>query len=156
LGVKKYTSLILPETLTLRDPSSIKIFQSWMGDKPSYFIKIPDFVIKFIKGGGKLENNEIDKEGYQALVAQFPEFVKAVNAGKKELPLDPESVDNIIRRRYTADNPYPIPYIAPSLDALQHKRKLRRMDYTLIDKVISAILHVKVGSDDFPITENES
>jgi hypothetical protein len=155
LGVKKYTSLILPETLTLRDPSSIKIFQSWMGDKPSYFIKIPDFVIKFIKGKGKLENNQIDKEGYQALKVQFPEFVKAVEAGKKELPLDSESVDNIIRRRYTSDNPYPIPYIAPSLDALQHKRKLRRMDYTLIDKVISAILHVKVGSDDFPITDTE-
>lgn len=155
LGVKKYTSLILPETLTLRDPSSIKIFQSWMGDKPSYFIKIPDFVIKFIKGKGKLENNEIDKEGYQALVAQFSEFVKAVNAGKKEIPLDEDSISNIIRRRYTADNPYPIPYIAPSLDALQHKRKLRRMDYTIIDKVISAILHVKVGSDDFPITDTE-
>jgi len=28
------------------------------------------------------------------------------------------------------------------------------MDYTLIDKVISAILHVKVGSDEFPITDS--
>jgi hypothetical protein len=29
------------------------------------------------------------------------------------------------------------------------------MDYTLIDKVISAILHVKVGDKDFPITSTE-
>ena len=151
LGIKKYTSLVLPETLTLRDPSSIKIFTSWLGDHPSYFIKIPDEVIKFITSGGKLANGKENKELYEQFTKSFPEFVKQVMAGEKEVPL---LNDNIIRRKYTADNPYPIPYISPSLDALQHKRKLRRMDYTLIDKVISAILHVKVGSDEFPITES--
>jgi hypothetical protein len=151
LGVKKYSSLMLPESLTLRDPSSIKIFQNWIGDKPNFFIMIPEYVIKFIKSKGKLANGDVDKEGYDKLVAQFPDFVKLVNKGEKEVPLEN---DNIIRRKYTADNPYPISYIGPSLDALQHKRKLRRMDYTLIDKVISAILHVKVGSDEFPITES--
>jgi len=152
LGVKKYNSLILPESLTLRDPASIKIYQNWMGDAPSYFIKIPDFIIKFIKTGGQLPNGTKDKEQFDKMKTQFPEFVKEVLAGKKELPLEN---DNIIRRKYTPDNPYPIPYISPSLDALQHKRKLRRMDYTLIDKVISAILHVKVGDKDFPITQSE-
>jgi hypothetical protein len=152
LGVKKYSSLVLPESLTLRDPSSIKILKSWMGDAPAFYIKIPEFVIKFIKEKGKLENGEVDKEAFDKLKAQFPDFVKDVLAGKKEIPLE---ADNIIRRKYTADNPYPISYVGPSLDALQHKRKLRRMDYTLIDKVIGAILHVKVGDKDFPITESD-
>jgi len=151
LGVKKISNLVLPDSLTLRDPSTIKIFKSWLGDKPSFFIIIPDDVIKFIKSKGKLPNGTQDKDGYEALIKSFPDFVKQVMSGKKEVPLEN---DNIIRRKYTADNEYPIPYISPSLDALQHKRKLRRMDYTLIDKVISAILHVKVGSDEFPITDS--
>jgi hypothetical protein len=151
LGVKKYTSLVLPESMSLRDPSTIKIKTSWLGDKPSFFIKIPEEIIKFIKNKGKYPDGKEDKELYESMVKQFPDFVKLVNKGEKELPI--VDTDNIIRRKYTADNPYPIPYVSPSLDALQHKRKLRRMDYTLIDKVISAILHVKVGSDEFPVTE---
>lgn len=151
LGVKKYSSLVLPESLTLRDPSSIKVYTNWLGDKPSFYIKIPEEVIKFIKTG-KLANGKEDKELLDKLKTQFPDFVKLVNKGEKEIPLEN---DNILRRKYTADNPYPISYIGPSLDALQHKRKLRRMDYTLIDKVISAILHVKVGDKDFPITESD-
>lgn len=150
LGVKKYTSLILPESLTLRDPSTIKIKSTWFGDKPIYFIKIPEDIIKIITSKGS--KNAQEKEQYDSMVKQFPEFVKLVSTGVKEVPLEN---DNIIRRKYTADNSYPIPYISPTLDALQHKRKLRRMDYTLIDKVISAILHVKVGSDEFPVTDSE-
>lgn len=151
LGVKKYSSLVLPESMTLRDPCSVKIYSSWMNDKPSFYIKIPDEVIKFIKSGGKLPNGKEDKEAFERVKKGFPEFVKLVLKGEKEIPLINE---NIIRRKYTSDNPYPIPYVAATLDALQHKRKLRRMDYTLIDKVISAILHVKVGSDEFPITDS--
>lgn len=152
LGIKKYTTLILPDSLTLRDPSSIRIISNWLGDKPSFFIKIPEDVIKFVKSKGKLSNGKEDKETFEALVKAFPEFVSQINKGEKEVLLEN---DNIIRRKYTADNQYPIPYISPTLDALQHKRKLRRMDYTLIDKVISAILHVKVGSDEFPITGSD-
>lgn len=149
LGVKKYTSMSLPESMTLRDPSTVKIKRSWLGDRPLFFIKIPEDVIKLVKSKGSTSNEE--KELYESLRKQFPDFVKLVEEGKKEIPLEN---NNIIRRKYTADNPYPIPYISPSLDALQHKRKLRRMDYTLIDKIIGAILHVKVGSDEFPITES--
>lgn len=152
LGIKKYTSLVLPESMTLRDPSTILIKTSWLGNMPTYFIKIPEDVIKFVLAKGKYADGRVDKELYDSLKVQFPEFVKSIEQGKKELPLEN---NDIIRRKYTADNQYPIPYISPSLDALQHKRKLRRMDYTLIDKVISAIMHVKVGDKDFPITESE-
>lgn len=150
LGVKKYSSLVLPESLSLRDPKTIKIYTHWLGDKPSYYIKIPAEIIDFIKKKGVFADGKEDKELYEKLVKFYPEFVKQVNQGLTEVPLENS---NIIRRKYMADNPYPIPYISPSLDALQHKRKLRRMDYTIIDKVISAILHVRVGSDEFPITQ---
>lgn len=152
LGIKKYTSLILPESLTLRDPKNIKIYTHLLGDKPSYYIKVPTEIIEFIKNKGVFGDGKENKELYDMLVNFYPDFVKQVNSGLTEVPLENNL---IIRRKYTSDNPYPIPYISPSLDALQHKRKLRRMDYSLIDKVISAILHVRVGNDTFPQTDTE-
>lgn len=151
LGVKKYTSLELPDSLWVRDPKSLKIYSHWLSDKPTYYVKIPDDIISFIQKKGKFADGKEDKELYELLKEFYPEFVAAVNKGEREILLEN---DLIFRRRYMSDNAYPIPYIASTLDALQHKRKLRRMDYSLIDKVISAILHVKVGNDEFPITES--
>ena len=151
LGVKKLSSLTLPDSMWVRDPKSIKIFTFLLGDKPTYFVKIPNEVVQFVRTGGKMPDGTEQKELFELIKDYYPEFVKAVNEGKTEIPLFNE---NVIRRKFTSDNPYPISYVTSSLDALQHKRKLRRMDYTLIDKVITAIFHVKVGSDNFPVSES--
>ncbi len=150
-GIKKISSLTLPDSMWVRDPKSIKILSFMLSDKPTYFVKIPTEVVQFIKSGGTLPDGTKNEELFKLIIEFYPDFVKAIGAGKTEVLLEN---DNIIRRKYTSDNPYPISYVTSSLDALQHKRKLRRMDYTLIDKVQSAILHVKVGSDEFPITES--
>lgn len=152
LGIKKYSRLIFPVSMWVRDPSSIKINSSIMSDSPSYFVIIPDEVIFFVKNKGKYSDGTSDEELFNELKTYYPEFVKRIMAGEKQFLLDNKL---IIRRKYLTDNPYPIPYIAPSLDALQHKRKMRRMDYSIMDKVISAIMHVKVGSDEFPVTSSE-
>ncbi len=153
LGVKKYSSLKLPDSMWVRDPTTIKIYTSMIADRPSYFVKIPESMIQFIQAGGKYADGKEDKELFKLLVQHYPEFVKAIRAGIKEILLENK---NIIRRKYTTDNQYPIPYASSSLEALHHKRKLRRMDYSIIDKVISAIMHVKLGDKDFPITESDA
>lgn len=152
LGIKKYNSLVLPDSMWVRDASSIKIYTSMIADKPSYFIKIPQELITFINNGGKYSDGKEDKELYEMLVRHYKDFVAAVKKGEKEILLEN---DNIFRRKYTTDNQYPVPYIASCLEALHHKRKMRRMDYSIMDKVISAIMHVKIGSDEFPITESD-
>lgn len=152
LGVKKYSRLELPDSMWIRDPTTVKIYTSMLADKPSYFVKVPEGLLNFIKSKGKYSDGKEDKELYELLVKYYPEFVKEVLSGKTEIFLDN---DNIIRRKYTSDNPYPIPYTQSALEALHHKRKLRRMDYSIIDKVISAIMHIKIGSDEFPITNSE-
>jgi len=152
LGVKKLTSLTVPDSMSVRDPKTVKIYTYWLSDKPAYYIKIPDDVIKFIQDKGKFGDAKEDKELFEELKKFYPEFVKLVLKGETEIRIEEDS--HILRRKYTSDNAYPIPYIASSLDALQHKRKLRRMDYSLIDKIISAILHVKVGNDEYPITSS--
>lgn len=152
LGIKKYNSLVLPDSMWVRDSRSVKIKTSLLGDKPTYFVKVPEGLAAFLKSGGKYPDGTEDKELYDLLKKFYPDFVRDVLAGKTEMKLEN---DLVFRRKYTSDNPYPISYVAASLESLHHKRKLRRMDYSIIDKIISAIMHVKVGSDEFPITESD-
>lgn len=151
LGIKKYNRLIFPTSMWVRDPNSILINSSLMSDMPSYYVMIPDEVIYFIKNKGKYQDGSEDKDLFTNLKTYYPDFVKKVMAGDKKFLIDNKL---IIRRKYLNDNPYPIPYVSSSLDALQHKRRMRRMDYSIMDKVISAIMHIKVGSDEFPITDD--
>jgi hypothetical protein len=152
LGVKKYPSLELPDSMYVRDPTTVKIKKSFMADKVSFFVKVPTDVISFIKTKGVYPDGSKDPALYEVMVGQFPEFVKAILDGQTEFLLEN---NHIIRRKFLSDNPYPIPYVQSALEPLHHKRKLRRMDYSIIDKVISAIMHVKIGDKDFPITQAE-
>ncbi len=152
LGVKKYSSLELPDSMWVRDPTTIKIKVTIASDKPSYFVKIPQELVNFLKSKGKYPDGTQDEKLYNILVEQFPEFVDAILKGQTEFLLEQ---DVVLRRKYTSDNPYPIPYIQSALEPLHHKRKLRRMDYSIIDKVISAVMHIKLGDKDFPISDSE-
>jgi hypothetical protein len=151
-GIKKYDSLVVPLSMWVRDPKSIKITTSILTDRPIYSVIIPADMIYFITNKGKYPDGKEDKVSFELLKKTYPEFVKLVLAGETEIVLENH---NIIRRRYTTDNAYPIPYASASLDALKHKRKFRQMDYSLADKMIGAMLHVKMGSDLFPITDSE-
>jgi hypothetical protein len=153
LGIKKYNRLIFPISMWVRDPKTIKINSSVMSDTPSYYVLIPSEVVTFIKGNGTYADGTKDKVLYDNLKTYYPEFVKQVNSGATQFLIEDSRL--VIRRKYLTDSPYPIPYIAPALDALQHKRRMRRMDYSIMDKVISAIMHIKVGSDTFPVTSSE-
>jgi hypothetical protein len=151
-NIKKYDYLYLPTSMWIRDPSTIKIKSPRFMNEPSYFIKIPEELINFINGSGAYSSEEQDKELLQKLTIEYPEFVLAAKAGKKELLLDNKL---IFRRRYLTDSPYPVPYLSPAIELLKHKRNLRRMDYAVAARVISAIQLIKLGSDEFPLTEDD-
>jgi hypothetical protein len=61
----------------------------------------------------------------------------------------------VIRRRVGTESVYPTQYLSSAVDILEHKRNLRRTDYSVANKVLSAILQVKVGDKDFPMTDSE-
>lgn len=152
-GIKKYSQLFLPTSLWVRNSEHIVINTSFLGDdKPSYYIKIPQEMISFITSEGIYSDGTEDKERYLWLKENFPEFVAAIKKGKTQLPLDNP---NIVRRIFLPDSPYPIPYLYPALEPLKHKRNLRLMDYALAGRVIQAIQHIKVGSDEYPLLEGE-
>jgi hypothetical protein len=60
----------------------------------------------------------------------------------------------IVRRSVITGSPYPVPYLLSVLEAMKHKRNLRKMDYSLASRVIQAIQLIKMGSDEFPLTED--
>lgn len=151
-GIKRYQSLILPESLFIRDSATIKINQSFLSDKPSYFVKIPDSVIQFIISGGTYVDGTVDKVAYAKLATYYPELIVKVKNGETEILLEN---DSIIRGKYLTDSPYPIPYLSPALESLKHKRNIRRMDYSIAARVIGAIQHVTLGSDEFPAVEGD-
>lgn len=151
-GIKKYDKLVFPISLFVRDPKTIKISTSLLTDQPTYLAMIPKNIIDFIMNNGKYPNGVEDKELFENIKKYFPDFYSEIKKGSKEIKLENK---NIIRRRYTTNNAYPIPYITASIDSLKHKRQLRQMDFSIANKVIGAIMHVKVGSDDFPITNSE-
>jgi len=152
LGIKKYDSLILPEVMWLRDPETIKINDPMILDEPSYYVEIPGDLHFFIIHEGQYPDNTKDLDLYEKLLTLYPVFVEQVRAGVKYIPLENKL---IIRRKVLSNTCYPLPYLFPSLEALKHKRNLRRMDYSLASRVITAIQLFKLGSDEFPVTESE-
>jgi hypothetical protein len=152
LGIKKYDTLQLPVSMWLRDPSTITINKTFASAEPSYFVEIDEATLYFILHGGKYSDGTSDTKLFEQLKANFPEFVSQVIAGQRKFLLEN---DNILRRKVLSNSPYPIPYLYPAIEPLKHKRNLRRMDYSIAARVISAILLVRLGSDEFPVTEDD-
>jgi len=154
-GIKKYTSMYFPVSLWIRDPATVKINKTILSDKPSFFISIPDDLTYFIKTGGTYKDGTEDKELYKQLVDLYPEFVRKVKAGKKDILLE-ENTHLIIRRRVLSDTGYPVPYLYKGIESMKHKRNLRRMDYSVASRVITAIQLIRLGNDTYPVTEDDA
>jgi hypothetical protein len=153
LGIKKYDYLEIPVTMWLRDPATVTINSSQlMGDKPSYYIKIPDKMIYFINHNGTYPDQTKDVALFQQMQILYPDFVQRVKNGERKVLLDN---DLIFRRRYLTDSPYPVPYLYSAIEPMKHKRNLRRMDYSVASRVISAIQLIKLGNDEYPVTEDD-
>jgi len=153
LGIKKFETLILPASMWVRDPATIRINSPLvMSDTPSYFVKIPDELFHFIRNNGTYSDGTKDPELLAKLKAYYPEFVRLVESGQREIPLEN---DRIIRRKPMTNSPYPVPFLSPALESLKHKRNLKRMDYSIASRVISAIQLFRLGDKDFPVTEDQ-
>ena len=154
LGIKKYETLMLPVSMWVRDPTTITVNKTILSDTPSYFVHIPEELIAFILHGGVYPDGTKDPVLYQKLLTYYPEFVAKVKAGERDILLDIDP-SLVIRRRVTTDSAYPTPYLYAALEAMKQKRNLRRMDYSIAARVISAIMLVRLGDKDFPITEDD-
>ncbi len=142
----------VPETIWLRDPVSIDLKRSPIPTDVRVYLSVPGDDIYFITNEGKYQDGTEDKELYQTLKKNYPDYVKMVKSGKTIIPL-PDAF--IIRRSVESGKIWPTPYLLPALESLQHKRNLKKMDYSIAARVISAIQLITLGSDKFPLTEDD-
>jgi len=142
----------LPTGFWWRDPKSIVIKKTPIPNRVSYYVKISDEDSVFIRQKGERADGTKDKKTYKLLKQQFPDFVAAVQAGKTEFLLQDPFV---IRRNILSKGPYPTPYLMAALEPMAHKRNIRKMDYSIAARVISAIQLIKLGNDDYPLTEDD-
>lgn len=142
----------LPVDLWYRDPLSIEIKKTPLPNHLAVFVVPSEEEIFFIENNGKYLDGTEDVETYKLLVEKYPEFVAAVKAGKRKFKLD----DPMVIRRYPRSGKvWPTPYLTPALELFLHKRNLRKMDYSIASRVISAIQLFRLGNDEFPLTEDD-
>lgn len=153
LGYKKAETLVLPTDMSVRDSATITINKVPVSSKSSYFVQIPDDLYFFIHSRGTYQDGTKDPKLFQELLSKYPDFVAEVLQGNHKILLENPLV---IERRKTADSAYPIPYLYPAIESLKHKRNLRKMDYSIASRVISAIQLFTLGDKDFPLTETDN
>ncbi len=145
--------LTVPDNIWFRDPASVTVKNSPIPNKKYYYVTVDTNTITFIKSKGKLADGSFDTETYNDFVKNFPAFVKKVQESKgTNLLIRLEDVRPILSRCLPEDT-YPTPYMTNALEALVHKRNLRKMDYSIASRVIAAIQLIKLGSDLFPCTD---
>jgi len=153
LGIKNYNSMVLPDKIWLRNPDLIEIKPGLNSSDARYYIKLPDTFIAFINNEGKYDDGTEDKELYERILKEYPDIVEKVKKGEYSINITPKY--GVIRKEIHPNSYYPVPYLTPVIEHAAFKRNLRRMDYALASRVITAIMLVKIGSDKFPLTEED-
>jgi len=142
-------SVQLPTKIWILNPETIELkFENFTNDVYAY-LKIPASLRAAIKEGG---NKDFSKEEIESLRENFPALYKAALKGDLVLKLDDVRV---IRRKPKTNDPYPTPYLLAAVEALEFKRNLRRMDYSIASRVVSAIQLIKLGNDEYPLLEDD-
>lgn len=144
----------VPDNIWFRDPATITVKKAAIPNKRYYFVEVDAKTIYFIKNKGKYPDGTVDKETYNELVKNYPAFVKAVmdlKGSKMSIKLD--DIRPILSKTLPEEE-YPVPYMSNALESLMHKRNLKRMDYSIAARVIAAIQLIKLGSDEFPCTDD--
>lgn len=153
LGVKRLSSAVIPSKLWVRNPDSIVIKRSPIGGLERYYVEVDKELLAFLQNKGVYTDGTKDVKLYNEILKAYPEFVRMVLESNQTLiPIEPSMA---FRRSVLSDSPYPTPFLASAIEPLRHKRNLRRMDYSIASRIISAILHFKVGTDEFPVTEGQ-
>jgi len=146
-------SVLLPVDIWVRDPNSLDIKKTPLPNRLVVFVKVSDEDRYFIMNNGKFKDGSQDKETYELLVENYPDFVRAVKNGDTFFKLpDPF----VVRRKPRSGNVWPTPYLLPALELFMHKRNLRKMDYSIAARVIQAIQLFRLGNDEYPLTEDDA
>jgi len=151
-GIQRLDTLLYPTEMYIRDSATIDIKRPFISSQESYFLLVPDDIIYFVQNKGMYPDGSEDKRLYEEITRLYPDFIRLILKGETKILLDNPL---IIKFNNKSFSPYPVSYLYPGLESFKHKRNMRRMDYSIAARVISAILHVTVGSDEYPLTQDQ-
>lgn len=140
------TRYLYPKALWVRNPENIILKKSPLGTRIVY-LKIPKEDRELIESKGIPDR----LQEYNDLITLYPEYVAAIKAGQTMWRLDSFA----IYRNMTTYNTYPIPFLKNALPSLDYRRSLKRMDKATANRVLTAIRHIKVGSDEYPADDED-
>ncbi len=149
LGRKKYT---YPKNIWVRNPDNIELRRKPLGMERTVYLKIPQEDVDFVLSKGMRIDGSIDTEGYNELVNRSPEYVRAIQNGRRVFLL--EDARPILRKATSYDD-YPIPFLVAALQPLQHKDYLKLMDRSIVNRAIEAVRLIKTGNDQYPAQDDD-
>jgi hypothetical protein len=144
LGRTRYS---VPDQMWIRNPENLELKRKPMGIDRQIWLKIPKADIELVQNKGVRADGSEDKDAYQYLVENFPDYVKAIRKGQTKFLLEDARA---IMRKPNSFEDYPTPFLVNALSALQHKAYLKTMDKSIAARAIEAIRHIRVGDKDFP------
>jgi len=134
-----------PAGYTVLSPLNVFIEGLMMFNLEMVTLQLPKEVIRLIK----------DNKTPEYIINQLPEeFVRIVRAGGEKVPLNPELVSRITRRKQDYER-YASPFLERVFEPVLYKRKLRQMDMATIEGLINQLVTVTVGNDEYPATDDD-
>lgn len=147
------TRYYYPSSFWVRNPDNILLRRVPTTMDRSVWLEVPAEEVYFIQHQGYFSDGTSDIEKYRLLVEQYPEYVARIMRGETKILL--EHAKPILRKALTYCD-YPQPFLVPALAALKHKLRIKQMDYSIATRALEAIRLIKAGSDEFPVTEEDT
>jgi len=143
----------LPVESWVLDPANITLVQIPLLNDVVILMDIPNELRTYVSSGGKVRNL-LYKDGIAKIEEIYPEIFEAL----RNEPIRYQVIlkdQFMVRRRSKTYDPYPTPFLLPALESLMFKRNLKKMDYSIASRVISAIQVIRLGNDEYPLTEDD-
>lgn len=145
------TRVRVPADIWLRNVDYVVLQRAFSGSEIYVYYKIPQQDRIFILQKGVFPDGREDKALYEYIRKQYPEYVALIEQGVEEIRLNTWPIARITSTHALQ----PQPYLTPALFSLKYRLRLRDMDFSIVNRAIDAILHVRAGNDQYPVTEED-
>lgn len=145
------TRVRVPSDIWLRNTDYVVLQRAFSGSDIYVYYKIPQQDRLFILQRGVFPDGREDKQLYEYIRKQYPEYVSLIEQGVEEIRLNTWP----IARLTSTHALQPQPFLTPALYSLKYRLRLRDMDFSIVNRAIDAILHVRAGNDQYPVTEED-
>lgn len=136
---KKY-----PTGYTVLNPLIVWIEGSLLFNQDIVAIKVNEDLKKMV--------NSTDP-GMKSITSMFPpELISGIQNGEMTVPLDPDLVTRITRRKQPYER-YATPMLHKTFEACLYKQNLRMMDISTIEGLVNQLITVTIGDKDYPATD---